>query len=428
MSNLKDIRLQTAKRRYENTSKKHLQTRSWEAIVWKNWRGHNRWDKKKAIQQAYERNPAFYAAANLIAQTIADMPVYVEYRKRGSVDNTIAHPILKTLERDSSREEFIEMMVLYLVVTGESYSQIIFSETGLRKRPLGLIALPSQYVTPVFGDQYNPIKHYELQNRTTETLYPEEIIFIKKPDLSNYFEGMSPAIPLAEVLDLNNAGITWNKNVALAGGIPPVIAKAPSGMSREEGKEVQDGFQEQSGANNAHRLKIISGDLDIQDLGTDPHDAEWEKAILLSMRMILMGLGVSSSLMNDAANKTYNNVKDSRKALYLDACLPLGDKIYNKISNELRGYYDDNPTIKIDRDSIEALQEDQKAQAERLSDLKLSGIISANEARAVLKWPKSKDSNADLLETAKTPSQVKPPDEPVSAQQADEPTNPQTDG
>ncbi len=427
MSKLRDISFQTAKKRQELVSKKHLQTEVWNAMVWRNWYGYTRWDKAKAIKQGYERNPAFYAAANIIAQTISDIPVYVEYRKRGSVDNTIQHPILKVLERDTSREEFMEMMVLYLVVTGESYAQIVFSNTGQRKKPLGLVPLPSQHITPVYGDRYNPISHYEFHLKKKIDLQLDEIIFIKKPDLSSYFTGMSPTVPLAETLDLNNAGVTWNKNVALAGGIPPIIAKAPKGMQREEAKEIADSFSEQSGARNSHRLKVLAGDLDLQDMGTDPHDAEWEKAILMSMRMILMGLGVSSSLMNDAANKTYNNVKDSRKALYLDACLPLADKIYTSISSRLNKFYDDNPRIRVDRDSIEALQEDQKAQAERLAELKLSGIISANEARAVLKWPKSKDASADLLETAKTPSQVKPPDDPVNTTN-ETPTQQQVDG
>lgn len=420
MSNLRDITLRTSqaasKARSTHGSQKHIPSPAWNTMIWKNWKGYSRWEKKRIIEQGYERNAPFYAAANIIAQTVADMPIYVEYEKRGSTDNTTSHPILKTLERNNSREELIEALVLYFVVTGEAYGHIVFSETGRKKRPLGIIPIPSQYVSAISGDQYAPISHYEVQNYSKVDIPVGEMIHILKPDLSHPFKGMSPGVPLAELIDLNNAGITWNKNVALSGGTPPIIATAPAGMDKEDAKEVQQAYSEQSGAENSHLLKILSGELDIHDLNTDPHDAEWGNAVLMSMRMILMSLGVSSSLMNDAANKTYNNVKDSRKALYLDACLPIGDRIYKKISRSLRSHYDDNPLIKIDRSSIEALQEDQKAQAERLAELKLSGIISANEARSVLKWPKSKEKNADLLETAKQPSQAPQPDEPVNTQ------------
>lgn len=421
MSNIRDITLKTSlaasKARSQNAQQKHLPSPVWNTMIWKEWTGYSRWEKKKIIEQGYERNAPFYAAANIIAQTIADIPIYVEYEKRGQTDHTTSHPILKTLERNSTREELMESLVLYFVVTGEAYGHIVFSSTGAKKRPLGIIPIPSQYVTPKSGDQYAPISHYEVQNYSKVDLQPHEVIHVLKPDLSHPFKGMSPGVPLAELIDLNNAGITWNKNVALSGGTPPIIATAPGNMSKEEAKAVQEGYTKQSGAKNSHVLKILSGELDIHDLNTDPHDAEWGNAVLMSMRMILMSLGVSSSLMNDAANKTYNNVKDSRKALYLDACLPIAERIYKKISRSLRAHYDDNPLIKPDRSSIEALQEDQKAQAERLSELKLSGIISANEARSVLKWPKSSEANADLLETAKQPSaaEAPKPDEPVNA-------------
>ena len=384
MSNLRDIRMQTAQARSQVASQKYLPARVWNAFVWKEWKGYSRWDKKRIIEQGYERNAPFYAAANIIAQTVADIPVYVKYEKRGVIDHTELHPILNVLERNSSREEFIESLVLYLVVTGEAYANIITSKSGDRERPLGLITIPSQYVSPVQGDHTRPIAYFEVQHRKTENFLPEEIIHIYRPDLSNPFKGMSPGVPLSELIDLNNAGITWNKNVAISGGIPPVIATAPTGMDKEDAREVQDGFQEQSGAQNAHRLKILSGDLTIHDLNVDPHDAEWGNAVLMSMRMILMSLGVSSSLMNDAANKTYNNVKDSRKALYLDACLPIADRVYKKISLSLRRFFHDNPLIMPHRDKIEALQEDRASMAKWVYDGVDRGIYTRNQAREKL--------------------------------------------
>jgi HK97 family phage portal protein len=423
MSNLRDIRNRTAQARSQVTGQKYLPARVWNAFVWKDWKGYSRWDKKRIIEQGYERNAPFYAAANIIAQTVADLPVHVEYEKRGVSDHTGNHPILGVLERNSSREELIEAMVLYLVVTGEAYANIVTSKSGDRERPLGLITIPSQYVTAVQGDATRPISHFEVQHNRTESFMPEEIIHIYRPDLSNPFKGMSPGVPLAELIDLNNAGITWNKNVALSGGIPPVIATAPGGMDKEDAKEVQDGFQEQSGAQNAHRLKILSGDLTIHDLNTDPHDAEWGNAVLMSMRMILMSLGVSSSLMNDAANKTYNNVKDSRKALYLDACLPIGDRLYKKISLSLRRFYKDNPLIVPDRDKIEALQEDRASMAKWVYEGVDRGIYTRNQARQKLGDAAGTDPMLDEYIVTNTASDKKPDNNENEEEERQTPTN-----
>lgn len=411
MSKLRDISLQTAKRRTQATSKKHLPDKVWNAFVWKNWEGHSRWDKQQIIEQGYNRNAPYYAAAKIIAQTISESPVIVQYEKNGEKHTTNTHPILDALERNESREELMKLLTLYLVVTGEAYGRIVLSKTGRRSRPLGVIALPSQFVSPVQGDEFAPISSFRIRNKTTIDLMPEEVIYIREPNLTKPFEGMSPGVPLSELLDLHNAAITWNKNVALSGGTPPIIASAQQGMTPEEAKQVQDSFQDQSGANNAHRLKILSQELNIHDLNVDPHDAEWGNAVLMSMRMILMTLGVSSSLMNDAANKTYNNVKDSRKALYVDASLPIGDLIYKKISRSLRRYYDDNPLIKIDRDAIEVLQEDMKARSEWVGNCVDRAIMTRNEGRDKLRLPRSNDPIADKLIISNSPTREKRPGE-----------------
>jgi HK97 family phage portal protein len=405
MSNLKDIRTKTSKARQDAIQQKYLPDRSWSAFVWKNWKGYSRWDKQQVIEQGYNRNAAFYAAANIIAQTVSEAPIIIEYEKNGEKHTTHNHPIIDAMERNDSREELIEAITLYFVVTGEAYARIVMSNAGRRKRILGFIPLPSQYTTPVQGDEFSPISHFEVQNRTKETFMPEEMIYIKKPDLKKPLQGMSPGVPLAELIDLNNAGITWNKNVALSGGTPPIIASAPAGTTQEEAKENQDAFQNQSGADNAHRLKVLSGELNLHDLNVDPHDAEWGNAVLMSMRMILMTLNVSSSLMNDAANKTYNNVKDSRKALYIDAALPIADRIYKKISLSCRRHYDDNPVIRVDREAIEVLQEDMKSRSEWVGNTVDRGLMTRNEGREKLRLPRSNDPMADQLVISNSPSQ-----------------------
>lgn len=398
---LKDLRLDTARRR------KSLPARSRGVYLLQNSRSGNRWTKHQLIREGYQKNPAFYAACNIIAQTIADMPLYVRYESRGEFEHTNRHPILGTLEKDTSREELIASVVLYLIVTGESYLEFIKSGD----RPLGFVCIPSHYVTPIQGDIYNPVKYYEVMGRKEVSLYPDEVVAILKPDLLHPFQGMGAGVPLQEVIDLNNEAVMWNKNVAMSGGLPPIVGRTPPHMEESEAQEIVDRFQDQSGARNSHRLKLIHNDIELQSLNTSPHDAEWNNAILSSMRMIFMSFGVSSSLMNDAANKTYNNVKDSRKALYTDACLPIAHHIYRAISRFLLPYYKDRPSIMVDEDSIEALQEEKGRQAERIVKLVHSGLYTRNEGRQELGKPVSADPKANELIISNHPSEPKTPNE-----------------
>lgn len=383
--------------------KNYLPSRLWKAITWgKGWEDYSRWDKHKLIEQAYERNPTFYAACNLIAETVADIPIYVEYKSGPGTGTSTDHPILTLMDRsDNGRKTYVERMMLYLVVTGEAYSQIVFShqDKGSR-RPLGLVAIPSQDINPVQGDYMEPIKGFVFRDTQEVYFENEEIFYVKQINLREYFHGMSAGVPLAEMIDLNNAAITWNKNIAQAGGMPPIIAKAP-GISREESQQLKDDWQMSSGgANNSHRLKVVSENLDLVKLTDKPNEMEWNEALMATSRMILMGLGVPSELMNDAQNKTYNNQREARKALYMEACIPLARKFYASMTKKLGHYYSDDPVICIDTDAIEAIQEDRALVIERLTKAVAGGIMTPNEAREELGYVTSDDPNADSLNFA----------------------------
>ena len=377
--------------------RKAMPSRLWEAILWgRGMEDFTRWDKRKLIEQGYERNPAFYAASNLVAQTVASIPIEVEYRSQGQKLVSEDHPILHLLERDVSRQEFVTRTMLYWIVCGEAYAQILFSEHD--RRPLGLVAVPSQYMNPVQGDYRQPIIGYKYREREELYFPKEEVIQWTFPNLREYFHGMSAGVPLGEALDLNNGAITWNKNIAISGGVPPLVAKG-AGITKEQAEQIKDAWQLDGGANKSHRLRVVSENLTFERINTSPHDAEWKEATLQTMRMIFMGLGVSSELMNDAANKTYSNYQEARKALYLETCIPLARRFYSTLSRCLRGYYGDAPSIRVNVDGIDAIQEDRQLAVNRLTAAVSQGILTPNEARQELGYPRLGDTFADQIKT-----------------------------
>lgn len=394
---MKDITLKTAQLRQQVMSQKSIPSRIWDAIiVGQGTARGSRWDKRAIIEQAYQRNAPFYAACNILAQAISEMPVEVEYEVEGKRTRTDFHPVLRMMERNSTRQDFIERFILYYIVTGETFAEIVFNGS----KPLGLIALESHKCSKIEGTRAKPISQIKYNGTTEVTIPYENVVHIFKPSLSNYFDELSPAVPLQEVIALHNASVTWNKNVAQSGGLPPFIAKA-MGIDKSQAQEMRDDWESQSGSGNAHRLKIVSQNLEFEKMNDNPHDAEWHNAILASMRMIFMTLGISSSLMNDAGNKTYNNVHDARKGLYNEGAIPIARRMYHAISNKLQKYYADNPEILVKTEAISAIQEDRKALVDRLVNAVDAGIMTANEARKELGYSKAKGSTADILQNSR---------------------------
>lgn len=375
--------------------KSYLPSKVWEAmLVGKGAWNSSQWSKKQIIEQAYMRNAPFFSAVNVITQAVVEMPIEVEYEVNGKTLVTDKHPILSLLERGCTRQEFIERFVLYYLITGETFAEIV---KGIDGRPIGLISLPSPNVVSVQGDRYKPISGYIYNGTRQVEFSPEDILHLYKPSLLNYFTALSPAIALQDLISLHNSALTWNKNIAQQGGMPPVIATVEGIIDETTAEKLRKKWEEQSGANNSHRLKIAGSQMDIKALSVSPNDAEWEQAILMTMRMIFMTLGVSSSLMNDAANKTYNNVHDSRKALYNEGAIPIAKRVYSSISKKLSKYYKDNPRIRVKTDSILAIQEDRKDTMERVGEAVEKGIMTPNEGRKELGLPKSSQKGADDL-------------------------------
>lgn len=400
--------------------KGYLPSRIWRAMnIGNTWADYSRWDKERLIVQGYERNPAFFFAANLVAEITSSVPVYVEYEVKGRKEQTYSHPILNVLEMGSDAwRERLKLSILYEIVTGEAFDQIVMTSTLPRPRPLGLIVMPSQYTDPIRGDYRQPIIGFRYNEFGNEVFSPDEVIMYKLPSLSEYFHGMSPGIPLAETLDLNNFATTWNKNVAMKGGVPPVYARIAG--DEAEAARTQAWWQSQRGANRSADLMVLPDTLsELKKLNETPHDAEWSQAYIISLRAILMALGVSSSLANDAANKTYSNYQEARKALYQEVAIPHAERRYAKITRALSKYYADNPKICVDKDKIDAIGEDRMIAARRVSMLVKDRILTPKQAAEELGYTyEVDDTKAPTPPDAQAPNDAQvPTDQSINAEE-----------
>jgi len=381
-------------------SAKHIASRIFSAmIVGQGSYTPSRWNKRLIVEQAYERNLPFHFAVNLIAQTVASIPLVVECGVRGKRQRTDTHPMLKALARNMDIYDLLERLTKNYVVLGETHALIVKSD--LNKKPLGTIVMPEVNVKNIEGTWRRPIAGFEYSDKgRVERFDYDDVIHIYKPSLSNYFEAMPVAIPAQDTISLNNAGITWNKNVAQSGGMPPVIAQM-SGANEKVAREFKKMWGEQSGAANAADIKVTPDNVEFKQFNVTPHDAEWERAVLASLRFILMSLNVSSTMANDAGNKTYNNVKDARKALYTEAGIPVAKRIVSAINRKMSPYYEDDPILLVDEDGIEAIQEDKAKQWSRIIQGIDAGLITQNEGRDEIGKQPGKGPTADLLQNSR---------------------------
>jgi HK97 family phage portal protein len=395
---------------FSDLKRKFLGSRAFAGILWgRNSTTYARWDKRQIIEQGYNRNPVFSAINDRVSDLISDLPIYVEYMNSdGKMGQATRHPLFDTMDRsDNGTTALIKRIALYLGVTGEAYIQKLLIEVAPGKKKLvGFVVLPSQYCNPIQGDPMKPIIGYEYIENGRVVFDVDEVIYINNPSISDYFHGNSPGVSLAETMDMQNAAITWNKNISVGGGVPSLIIKAP-GITPEDSQKLKDDWVTiNGGASNAHKPIVTGGgdDMQILNLNFKPNEAEWAKGIEMATRLIAMRMGYPSELLNDPSGKTYANVTEATKTLYRDVVIPQANRIFNAINRSCSKYYEDRPKIIIDKDKIDAMGEDRKLVMERLVMGVNAKIVTLNQAREELGYPQEEEPEPSVLTDNLTPT------------------------
>src|SRR5690606_13843512 len=175
-------------------------------------------------------------------------------------------------------------------------------------------------------------------------------------------------------------------------------------------------WMQQGGAVRAGELRVIPDTVsEIKKLSDTPHDAEWSNAYIASLRAILMSLGVSSSMANDAAMKTYANYKEARASLYSDVVIPYAERRYDRLSRKMGKYYADNPKVMIDKDKVDAIGEDRMVSARRVSMLVKDRIITQRQAAEELGYTYEVEDTAQAQQAEPPPTDT-PINEPTETQ------------
>ena len=172
--------------------------------------------------------------------------------------------------------------------------------------------------------------------------------------------------------------------------------KGERSLKPEEARHLSNLANEKlRGVKNFNKVHISNTDMTYLQMGMNATDLKVIESSVLTDRQLCNAYGVSSRLYNDPANSTFNNMKEANKSFFTKAVLPTLDKLLMDINNIwLKQWSErDNKRYKLTADTsgVEALQADQKTEAEK-DKIVMDGV------NVVLNMPISSDAKAQLLE------------------------------
>lgn len=377
-------------------------------------------------REGYASNVYVFACIRLIAQACSGIPwLLYELNSKGELEELDEnHQLLKRWKHPNPQEGFgawFEKVVSFLLLSGNTYIERTLPRASDK---LELYSLRPDRMKVVPGDFNNPILRYEYTvNGIATPIDPELILHIKFFNPLDDFYGMSPIEAAARSIDQNNESRKWNvsllQNSAQPSGIlttDQTLTEETRGILREQARELY------GGSGNAGDIFVAEAGLKYQPTGLSPLDMSWLEGAKLSAREIAIAYNVPPELIGDNSAKTYSNYGEARKALYEETVLPLMDFLKGAFNNWLIPLWGENLYLDYDKDSIEALQENQTELYTRMFGAVDRGIITRNEARWMLGFEAVKVDGADKLYIPFSLTPLDEPEEPEKEPEESEET------
>jgi HK97 family phage portal protein len=357
-------------------------------------------NKTKLIADGYSQTNDVYSIVSKISRSAASVKWYVEEvfddGTTERVYDSRANEILACPNRLETWSEFIEGHLTYRLTTGDSYVY------GLQPEGFPYFAelnnLQAQYVVIVTGNDIDPIAGYRMEwDNSMIKFSNDEVLHLKYINPGGYqsdsLYGLSPLSAAIKVWKTSNERWEASANVLANKGISGILSdESERPMRPDEAADLQtQANSEMGGSSKFGRIRVSNKKLRFLQLGLSPQDLQLLEQGVIALRSLCNAFHVDSSLFNDPENKTYSNRKEAEKSFWTDAVIPELEKTKQGLNDWLmKGiseFENRNLRLGYDTNQIEALQPDIHLRADRLSKLRLSGIITGNDARRELGLP-----------------------------------------
>lgn len=358
---------------------------SWWSVDFSGYK-YNERNFSEFVENGYGLNPYVFMVIDRIAGMVADVPFVICDAEGNIVEAPEVERIIETPNNADSWAEFMYKAISCYLATGNS---IIFETTPSGFRSMAeidlLYAQDTQIITEN-GQQYSKPKIY--QNADFGAIAAERVLHIKKGNIINKSNwGLSPLYSGQAVYEGSNntfqAGANIHKNTGATGVLSP--ENSDDALTPKEQQALQSAWDNTStGMNKIGKVHVSTAAMRFVQIGLDPAKLKLIEMNIEHLRTICSLFGVDSSLFNDPANKTYNNLKEAQQAIYTNTILPLANDFYSQLSKWFDDKLGTDVEIKVDKASIPAMQEDENEKHKRVADDVSAGILTADQARTIL--------------------------------------------
>ena len=350
------------------------------------------WTRKdiaNLTKAGYQNCSTVYACVNLIVEAAAAVPWSLYKRPSeagGKTEKVESHELLELLRRPNDQEggaAFIKNTLAFYLIGGNSYMIKAGPITG---PPDELYLLRPDRVTIIKGNKFIPIVGYRY-TVNGQAYKPDfkaaEVLHLKAFNPLDDSYGLSPIEVAGKEIDIASMGRDWNMKMLQNDAVPPGALTTEASLEAEQRENLKKLMKEEiQGYKNASTPLVLEGGFKWQTFAITPRDMNWLQSDKMTTRKICSVYKVAPELIGDASSKTFSNYKEARKALYMEAIIPLLAYLRDELNVWLTPMWGDLKVTRLyldfDKNSIEAIKEELDAVYKRQG---LAWWRSINERR-----------------------------------------------
>jgi HK97 family phage portal protein len=356
-------------------------------------------DLKAYAREGYGANSTMYACISLVADAFGAIPLHVKVNDEIVED----HPLKQLLDRPNPDEggvEFRTAACSWMLLAGNNFAEKV--------KPLGEVQelwnwQPYEMSVGRAKGQFMPYMYTFGKGTANQKSWPVDQITgtcdmlhwrTFNPDPENPSMGMAPIKAGASEVDQANAASKWRYNTLKNNAKPSGVISGES-IDPTNKKTIQESIKrKQQGANGAHEVMVLSGDLKWQQLAMSPSDMDWLAGSKMLSQEIASVFRVPTQLLGIEGSQTYANFEEAKLALYTQAVLPKLELYISELNRWLSPEYGENVKICYEQEEILALE---PLRREKRAELLSTDVLTINEKRAILGYSERSEEEANQL-------------------------------
>lgn len=248
-----------------------------------------------------------WACTRLISDTIGAMPLKLYQRSADGNSSTLArdHPLYRVLynapNSDMTGMEFWSAMVACLMLWGNAFAQVIWSDVGA-KRVIALYPLRPDRMSVTRDATGDLIYTYTYQGQTL-TLEESEILHIKGYCLDGMM-GMSPISAGRQQIGSAMAAEETAARMFANGLLSQTYIKSPDWLDDTKVMRAKEILNEYRGAVNAGKTPLLEGGWTVESIGMNPEDAQLLQTRGFNVETLCRWFGVAPVMIGHMSKAT----------------------------------------------------------------------------------------------------------------------------